>query len=311
MAFKSFAVAVGNTNTDVIECPATQEGAAVLNISNVSGGASTYTLKLYKQALGTTVTIAAAVGIAANTSVKYPAPVSMEAGDKLVMTAPAAATIVASGTFTYSGATPAAVGLTGKGDWSSIATYDANDYVRYTDGNTYSSLQAGNTNHAPPSSPSWWMVLAEKGAQGDGDMSSANNLSDVANTAIARANLGLAIGVNVQAYDAQLSSLIRQASKSTDFTITANESGYDVVHPSTDNNPRTFTIPANSVLALPVGTLIMFSNAINVVTIAINSDTLRWVPSGATGPRSLAQYGQVVAKKHSPTEWWISGVGMA
>jgi hypothetical protein len=42
---------------------------------------------------------------------------------------------------------------------------------------------------------------------GSGDLLAANNLSDVANAGTARTNLGLAIGTNVQAYDAQLGEL--------------------------------------------------------------------------------------------------------
>lgn len=43
-------------------------------------------------------------------------------------------------------------------------------------------------------------------AAGSGDLLSTNNLSDVANAATARSNLGLAIGVNVQAYSAVLAA---------------------------------------------------------------------------------------------------------
>jgi hypothetical protein len=48
-------------------------------------------------------------------------------------------------------------------------------------------------------------TLNASGGGGGGDLLSTNNLSDVANVATARSNLGLAIGTNVQAFDAQLS----------------------------------------------------------------------------------------------------------
>jgi hypothetical protein len=45
------------------------------------------------------------------------------------------------------------------------------------------------------------------GVVSGGDLLSTNNLSDVANVVTARSNLGLAIGTNVQAYDADLTTL--------------------------------------------------------------------------------------------------------
>lgn len=182
MAFQSLAVPVLDTDTDVIVCPATYEGAAVLAISNISGGASTYTLKVYRQASGLTQVLADTVAISAKTTIKFPAPISLQAGDKIVMVAPAAATIVAGGTFTISAATPAAAGFTPQGDWSSIATYATNDVVSYSDGNSYVSRVDSNLNNQPDTSTAQWMVLAERGApgaDGSGDMTAANNLSEL------------------------------------------------------------------------------------------------------------------------------------
>ena len=49
-----------------------------------------------------------------------------------------------------------------------------------------------------------WVAAYVSGA---GFLATSNNLSDVANTGTARTNLGLAIGTNVQAYDADLTTL--------------------------------------------------------------------------------------------------------
>ncbi len=52
-----------------------------------------------------------------------------------------------------------------KGPWSSGATYAMGDSVFYS-GSSYISLQDVNLNHQPDTSPSWWDLLAEEGADG-------------------------------------------------------------------------------------------------------------------------------------------------
>jgi hypothetical protein len=64
---------------------------------------------------------------------------------------------------------------------------------------------------------------------------------------------------------------IPQNSQSADYTLVLTDSGKHIFHPVGDNNARTFTIPANSSVAYPIGTAITFINmAVANVTIAID-----------------------------------------
>jgi hypothetical protein len=151
------------------------------------------------------------------------------------------------------------------------------------------------------------------GAPGVGDLISTNNLSDVTNAGTARTNLGLAIGTNVQAFDAQLSSLIPQNSQSAAYGLVLTDGEKHILHPSADTTARTFTIPANASVAYPIGTTVTFvnQNAAGVLTIAITTDTMRLAGAGTTGSRTLAANGIATALKITATEWIISGSGLS
>jgi hypothetical protein len=88
------------------------------------------------------------------------------------------------------------------------------------------------------------------------------------------------------------------------------DSGKTILHPVADDNARTFTIPANSSVAYPVGTVISFVNLQNTVTIAITTDTMYLANDGDTGDRTLAEYGMASAMKVASTTWIISGNGL-
>jgi hypothetical protein len=75
---------------------------------------------------------------------------------------------------------------------------------------------------------------------------------------------------------------------------------------------RTHTLPDNAIIALPVGTKIMFINAGSVTTsITIGgTDTLILSGTTTTGLRTLAQNGVATAIKITATSWTIFGNGL-
>ena len=99
--------------------------------------------------------------------------------------------------------------------------------------------------------------------------------------------------------------------QSAAYTLVIGDQGKSIVHPASDNNARTFTIPANGSVAFPVGTTITFINMINTVTIAITTDTMYLAGAGTTGSRTLAAYGMATAVKMTSTTWIISGNGLS
>ena len=141
----------------------------------------------------------------------------------------------------------------------------------------------------------------------DGDVVASTATQTLTNKTISGANNTLTVdGTNTVGY-----LNIPQNSQSAAYTLVLADAGKHILHPSTDANARTFTIPANSSVAFPIGTAVTFVNMTSqVVTIAITSDTLTLSPAGTTGSRSLAQFGSATALKIGATQWLISGSGL-
>jgi hypothetical protein len=99
-------------------------------------------------------------------------------------------------------------------------------------------------------------------------------------------------------------------SQSAAYTAVAADAGKLILHPSTDNNPRTFTIPSNTGQAYEIGAVLTWANMINTVTIAITTDTLILAGAGTTGSRTLAANGIASAVKVTTTSWLINGTGL-
>ena len=111
-------------------------------------------------------------------------------------------------------------------------------------------------------------------------------------------------------YNFDMLTQLPQQSKSADYTLVLGDAGKHILHPSTDANNRVFTIPANSSVAYPIGTVLMFINMANTVTLAC-ADTLYLAGTGATGSKTLVAYGTAMATKIGTTSWVISGTGVA
>lgn len=105
---------------------------------------------------------------------------------------------------------------------------------------------------------------------------------------------------------------IPQNSRSADYTFALSDGGCHIYHPSADTAARSFTIPANSTVAFPIGTAITVINDTGAGEISINilTDILMMAGSGLTGPRTLAQNGMATMVKVTATKWVITGTGL-
>lgn len=109
------------------------------------------------------------------------------------------------------------------------------------------------------------------------------------------------------------STVLAVNTQSNAYTAVLGDAGGILLHPTSDPNARTFTIPSNASVPYAAGTTITFINqkSAGVLTIAINSDTLIFSPAGQSGSRTLTAPGICTAVKETTTEWIISGSGLS
>jgi hypothetical protein len=196
MVMKSFCVPLGTVDTDVIACPATQNGACVLMVGNLTAGALTFALKLYRQASGTATVLATGVSVPANSTLKVAAPIALEEGDVVRMSSSSANNLVASGTFTHGDFAPAVSGFVGRGVWSGAATYARND-VATRNGLPYLSLQDANISHDPATSPAYWMLFFDATSFNDDIADLEADVASLAGALAALPDLSLATGAGL------------------------------------------------------------------------------------------------------------------
>ena len=109
------------------------------------------------------------------------------------------------------------------------------------------------------------------------------------------------------------STRIPQRISNADTTLTLADIGCHIYRAVGETTARTWTIPANSSVAFPIGSVVSFINdgTSGNVTIAITTDTLVLSGAGTTGSRTLAVYGQATATKVTATRWYIIGTGLS
>lgn len=119
---------------------------------------------------------------------------------------------------------------------------------------------------------------------GGGDLLAANNLSDVANAGTARTNLGLAIGTNVQAYDADLASWsgVTRASGFDTFAATPSSSNLAaLLTDETGSGANVFaTSPTLVTPALGTPSALVLTNATGLPAAALVASTSQAVGFG-------------------------------
>jgi hypothetical protein len=101
--------------------------------------------------------------------------------------------------------------------------------------------------------------------------------------------------------------------QSANYNLALTDANGSILHPSSDNNPRTYTVPSNATVAFLPGTMILIVNRVNTISIVPHEDiTLYFAGSGSTGTRTLAAHGVATLKKvkSTPQEWYVWGVGL-
>ena len=176
MALVGTPLAIGTASTTLLTCPATQEASLhSLLINNPTGGNLSFTLSYFDSSSSAEQTLLTQTVSSQKTLKAFEAPVNLASLDKINASAYATGLVALVSSF-QNASTPAAVGFTPRGEYTSATTYAINDVVS-NDGSSFISQFAGNLNRGTSNS-SAWLTLAAKGDTGDVSLAGTAELTN-------------------------------------------------------------------------------------------------------------------------------------
>ena len=178
-----------------------------------------------------------------------------------------------------------------------LSQLDANFNTAITLGNT--AIQLGNTVTTLNNMTFANVTVSSGTITANGTFNGTVSNATISNTTVSNASVNSA---NVVGYMG-----IPQNSQNGNYNVVLGDAGKHIYHPI-GQAAATYTFPANSNVSFTVGSAVTIINgSANNVTISLTSDTLYLSSNGATGSRTLAQWGVATAVKIENTTWVISG----
>jgi hypothetical protein len=195
-----------------------------------------------------------------------------------------------SGSVLFDGSANASISATIQPNSITLGTDTTGDYI--------SSLVAGTglniSNNSGESATPTISIGQDVGTSASVTFAAISATASVASSSTTSANLGY-IG-------------LPQNSKAANYELVIGDQGKHIYVTSTS----TITIPANSSVGFPIGSVVTIIAAAGAtVTIAITSDTMLLAGAGTTGSRTLAAYGIATLVKVAETTWFINGTGVS
>ena len=274
MALVGQPIEIGTASTTLMTVPATLEASLhSLLISNPTGGNLDVTLSYFDSSTSSELSLLTQTVTGDTTLKAFEAPINMAAGDKVNASASGSGLIALVSRFENS-STPAEVGFTAAGNWTSTTTFGLNSVVYLeSDGNSYLSRVASNLNNDPSTSNAEWQIFGAKGATGDVDLNSSQTLTNkTIDAAVSVSASGTLSDGDGNLRDIPLSGSI----KSDAYTLAVGDAGNHVVFNSANVN---FTVPASTFGTGDIVSVISTNGATGTVSSAI---TNMFVAEGAS-----------------------------